>query len=99
MYDLIFKSRALRSIKKINKEFQKEIISEFENLKINPFPTGYRKLVGVSNKLLETLNCKELYRIRCNMYRIVYSVNESNVTVCVVEVAPRKEVYNFLKSK
>jgi mRNA interferase RelE/StbE len=48
----------------------------------NPFPPGSRKLAGV-----------EGYRVRQGDYRILYEVDQNQITVLVIKVGHRKEVY------
>ena len=52
----------------------------------DPFPQGVRSIEGIDNG----------YRIRVGMYRIVYSVNQAQVTVLVIRVRHRKDVYRGL---
>jgi mRNA interferase RelE/StbE len=39
---------------------------------------------------------KELYRIRQGVYRIVYSVDDSQVVIEVITVGHRREVYQTI---
>jgi len=48
----------------------------------NPVPPVARKLVGRDN-----------YRLRVSDYRIVYSIHENILTVKIVSVGHRREVY------
>jgi mRNA interferase RelE/StbE len=48
----------------------------------NPYPPAARKL---SNRLA--------YRVRVGDYRIIYSVQESTITIVVVAIGHRKDVY------
>lgn len=51
----------------------------------NPRPHGYEKLKGV-----------EAYRIRAGNYRIIYEIHESIITVIVIDIGDRKEIYRRL---
>ncbi|WOC53202.1 toxin-antitoxin system, toxin component, RelE family (plasmid) [Bergeyella porcorum] len=44
--------------------------------------TGYIKLVGI-----------EAYRIRIGDYRVIYEITESQITIDVIKINHRKEVY------
>jgi len=48
----------------------------------NPRPKGYKKLKG-----------EEAYRIRVKDYRIIYEIDDTKITVIVIVVGHRKEVY------
>jgi len=55
-------------------------------LQQNPFPRGVRSLAGVERG----------YRIRVGNYRIVYTVNQTEVAVLVIRVRHRKDAYRGL---
>ena len=50
----------------------------------DPRPDGCKKLKGH----------KDLYRIRVGDYRIIYSVNDGVLTVTVVAIGDRKDIYS-----
>jgi mRNA interferase RelE/StbE len=52
-------------------------------LEQNPRPSGCVKLAGEP----------DLYRIRVGDYRVVYQVNDPNLTVLVLAIAHRSEIY------
>lgn len=58
------------------------IIERIESLASNPYPKGAVRLRG-----------REEWRIRQGDYRILYIVEEQVVTVFVVKVGHRREVY------
>ena len=75
-----------RSVKKdlapVTKKDLKRITQRIKKLSANPRPHGCEKLSG-----------QERYRIRQGKYRIVYSVQDRELTVWVVKVGHRREVY------
>lgn len=75
-----------RSVKKdlshIPKKDLKRIIQRIKNLSVNPRPHGCEKLSG-----------QERYRIRHGKFRIVYSIQDEELTVWVVKVGHRREIY------
>jgi len=81
-YELFFKESVWKELKKIPHVALKKILSRIEELGINPRPTGCEKLTG-----------HEFYRIRQGNYRIVYSIQDSELTVWVIKVGHRKNVY------
>ena len=64
------------------KEDRKRIVRRIEQLAEDPRPAGCQKLSG-----------QQRYRVRQGRYRIVYGVEDDRLTVHVVKVAHRKDVY------
>jgi mRNA interferase RelE/StbE len=81
-YEIFFRESVWKELKKIHKADLKKILSRIEHFRNDPRPTGCEKLTGF-----------ELYRIRQGNYRIVYSIQDNELTVWVVKVAHRKDVY------
>lgn len=81
-YELFFRESVWKELKKIPKADLKKILSRIEQLGNDPRPMGCEKLTG-----------HELYRIRQGNYRIVYSIQDNELTVWVVKVGHRKNVY------
>lgn len=81
-YDIYFKESVWKELKKIPKNDLKRILSRIENLGDDPRPTGCEKLTG-----------HELYRVRQGKYRIVYSIQDKELTVWIIKVGHRKNVY------
>ncbi len=49
----------------------------------NPRPSGCKKLKGF----------KDLYRIRIGSFRVVYSLKDKTLTIEILRVADRKDIY------
>ncbi len=81
-YELLFKESVWKDLKKIPKRDLKRILSRVEKLGDDPRPMGCEKLTG-----------DELYRVRQGNYRIVYSIQDNELTVWVIKVGHRKAVY------
>jgi len=81
-YEIFFKESVWKELKKVPKADLKKILSRIEQLGDDPRPMGCEKLTD-----------HELYRIRQGNYRIVYSVQDKELTVWVVKVGHRKDVY------
>lgn len=75
--------KALRRMPKNLRERIREIIW---TLAENPYPSGYKKLVGFKNN----------YRIRVGDWRIVYTIENDQLLVLVIRIAPRGEAYQNL---
>jgi len=81
-YEVLFKESVWKDLRKVPKNNLKKILSRIEKLKDNPRPIGCEKLTGL-----------ELYRVRQGKYRIVYSIQENELTVWVIKVGHRSSVY------
>lgn len=81
-YKIIIRRSAEKEIEKLAKVDRRRIIKRIQDLGSNPRPTGVKKLSG-----------EEKYRIRQGNYRILYEVHDTIVTIVVVKVAARKDVY------
>ena len=81
-YSVLIKRSAARELDELPKKELARVIARIGALGENPRPPGCEKLAGL-----------ELYRIRQGRYRIVYSIEDDVLTVWVVKVGHRKEVY------
>jgi len=81
-YKVFFKKSVARDFAAIPKRDLQRIITLIGTLAENPRPAGCEKLTG-----------QERYRVRQSSYRIVYSIQDHELTVWVVKVAHRKDVY------
>lgn len=66
----------------IPKKDVKKILDRIKNLGNDPRPPGGEKLTG-----------QERYRLRQGRYRIIYSIQDDELTVWIVTVGHRKDVY------
>jgi mRNA interferase RelE/StbE len=81
-YELFFKKSVEKDLGPIPKRDLKRILARIGMLAKDPRPSGSEKLTG-----------QERYRIRQGRYRIVYSIQDNDLTVWIFAVAHRKEVY------
>jgi mRNA interferase RelE/StbE len=81
-YNIFIKPSAAKEIEALPKKDRLRVINRIQALSENPRPPGSEKLSGLDK-----------YRVRQGQYRIVYSVSDEEVVVCVVRVAHRREVY------
>ena len=81
-YKLSFKSSVAKDLRKIPKKDIQRILNRIETLVDDPNPSGAELLTGDNR-----------YRIRQGNYRILYTIEENELTVCVVKIGHRKEVY------
>ena len=81
-YKIFFKESVEKDLRSIPKKDLKKILLRIEALAKEPRPQSCEKLSG-----------QEKYRIRQGTYRIIYSIQDQELTVWVVKVGHRKEVY------
>ena len=81
-YKIFFKKSVWKDFESIPKNNLKKILKNIETLGKNPRPQGCRKLSG-----------QERFRLRQGRYRIIYSIQDDELTVWVVKVGHRKDIY------
>lgn len=81
-YEVLFKESVYKDLKKTPKADLRKILSRIKKLSDNPRPAGCEKLTG-----------QERYRLRQGKYRIVYSIQDDKLTIWVVQVGHRKDIY------
>jgi mRNA interferase RelE/StbE len=81
-YKVYFKESVEKDLSAIPEKDLQKILHQIDTLRQDPRPQGHEKLTG-----------QELHRLRQGNYRIVYSIQDRQLTVWVVKVGHRKEVY------
>ncbi len=81
-YRIIVKQSVSKDLKKVPKKDVERILAAIRSLAKNPRPSQSKKLSG-----------QERYRLRQGDYRILYSIEDDRLTVCVVKVGDRKDIY------
>ena len=81
-YKIFFKKSVEKDFDAIPKKDLKRILDRIETLANDPRPAGCEKLTG-----------QQRYRLRQGRYRILYSVQDDELTVWVVKVGHRKDIY------
>jgi len=81
-YKIFFKRSVEKDLKSIPKKDLRKILDCISMLAEDPRSPGSEKLSGM-----------ERHRVRQGQYRIVYSIQEDELTVWVVKVGHRKDVY------
>ena len=84
VYSLFFKDSVRKDLDSIAKKDLRRIMERIESLTENPRPLGCEKLSG-----------QEKYRLRQGNYRIIYSIQDSQLTVWVVKIGHRREIYRI----
>jgi len=81
-YEIFFRESVWKDVENIPEKDLIRILKRIERLKTDPRPIGFEKLTGT-----------ERYRLRQGVYRIMYSVQDNALTIWVVKVGQRKDVY------
>ena len=83
-YKIYFRTSVEKDFKAIPKKYIKKILQRIELLSEEPRPQGCEKLTG-----------QEKYRLRQGKYRIVYSIQDKELSVWVVKIGHRKDIYRY----
>jgi mRNA interferase RelE/StbE len=83
MYKLVIDRYAQKQLGKISPPYFNRIIKAINKLSDNPRPPGYIKLTG-----------RPGYRIRIGDYRVIYNIEDKILTVYVIDIGHRKDVYD-----
>ena len=81
-YRIVFKQSVAKDLRSIPKKDVQRILRRIDGLAADPRPVGAEKLSG-----------DEKYRIRQGKYRILYAIEDDVVTVTIVKVGHRVDVY------
>ncbi|MCP5058871.1 MAG: type II toxin-antitoxin system RelE/ParE family toxin [bacterium] len=74
--------RDLRKLARADRRTLRRVDAAIQALRTEPRPAGVRKLSGGDD-----------YRIRVGDYRILYTIVDAVLVVCVIRVRDRKDVY------
>jgi len=81
-YKIYFRRSVLKDLEKVPKKDILKIIKRIEALAHNPRPAGCEKISGLAR-----------YRIRQGDYRIIYSIQDDVLTIWIVKIGHRRDVY------
>ena len=82
VFSIFFRESVRKDLESLAKNDLRRIMERIGGLAEDPRPAGCEKLSG-----------QDKYRIRQGNYRIVYSIQDTELTVWVVKVGHRREVY------
>ena len=83
-FRLVIKATAAKELEAVDgKRNRQRLVQAIASLSDDPHPHGVEKLSGT----------KDRFRIRVGDYRVVYAVESDVLTVFVVKVGHRREVY------
>jgi mRNA interferase RelE/StbE len=81
-YNVLIKPSAAKELERLPDKVRRQIAKRIASLADRPRPIGCEQLTG-----------EDLYRIRQGDYRVVYSIADAALTVLVVRIGNRREVY------
>ena len=84
MYKISYSTKSLKFLKRSDPKLRKLLMERINLLAQDPF-----------NNILDVkkLKGREGYRLRISNYRVLYTVEQQIVTVHIVDIAHRREVY------
>lgn len=83
VYTILFKKSAAKQLRLLPKGMISKVAAAIDELADQPRPATCKKLQGV----------EDTYRIRIGDYRVLYTVDDSIVTVEVIKIGNRQDVY------
>ena len=82
VYSVLLRDSVRKDLDSLPKRDLQRIVERIGSLADNPRPIGCEKLSG-----------QERYRVRQGNYRIIYSIQDFELTIWVVKVGHRRQVY------
>ena len=81
-YKLLIKPSAANELGALPKKDRQRIVTKIQGLSNDPRPPGCEKLSG-----------HDLYRVRQGNYRVLYTVQDTDLIVVIITIGHRREVY------
>ena len=81
-YRIFFRKSVEKDLSSIPKKDVGRIFNRIKGLADDPRPPGCEKLTG-----------QKRYRLRQGRYRIVYSIQDDELTIWIVTIGHRKDIY------
>jgi len=82
-YSIEVSATAEKQLRKLSKKDQISVLKRIQELSGEPRPNHSRKLRGQDN----------IYRVRVGNYRILYSIENKHLTIIILKVGHRRDVY------
>lgn len=84
MYTLEFSKKAIKSLRGIASVYQDKIFLKLDELAENPFENANVKALKGENNT---------YRLRVSDYRIIYTIENKELIILVIDINHRKDIY------
>lgn len=82
-YEIRFLPSVRKDLRGIPRPAVRRILAAIDQLAEHPRPPASKKLTGL-----------DLYRIRVDVYRILYEIHDYELIIAVVKVGHRRDVYD-----
>ena len=82
-FELRISRMAERQLKRLPSEGRDRVVRAVRALADDPMPRGSRRLTGYD----------DVFRIRIGPYRVLYSIAASTLTILVLKIGHRRDVY------
>lgn len=82
-YSLTWKPSAVRELRKLPRPIIARLVARIEDLQHNPYTQGATKMTAMENT----------WRIRDGDYRVIYKVAGNALTVEIIRIGNRRDVY------
>ena len=83
IWHIEWKASAAKELRSLDRQWIPKVLAAITSLASNPFPAGVKKLQG----------SEHTYRLRVNDYRVIYETQQTRVTVEIMRIRHRKDVY------
>ena len=84
-YQVEITKTAVKLLRRLPRNLVQRITRAIDSLATEPKPIGCKRLVGTPHN--------NLYRIRVGDWRISYAIEDEELIVLVIEIAPRGDAY------
>lgn len=81
-YSVFVTRSARKELAEVPPSDRERVVARISSLAMDPHPSGCEKL-----------SLQDKYRVRQGNYRIVYTIQEAEITVWIVKVGHRRDVY------
>jgi mRNA interferase RelE/StbE len=85
-YRIEITREALRTLAKLDKPVRRRVQAAIDGLSEQPRPPGVLALQGL----------RRAYRLRVGDYRMIYTVDDGRLTILMVDLGHRREIYREL---
>lgn len=89
-YKIVITESAAKELKRIPAKMQDRIFEKIQDLAEEPKPHSHKKL---KNFDMPGSDQDDYYRIRVGDYRVIYTVENEQITIFIMKIAHRKDVY------
>jgi mRNA interferase RelE/StbE len=81
-YNINIKKRASKALENLSNVDYQRVRDAIRELATTPRPSGCLKLTG-----------RNAWRIRVGVYRIIYTINDSQLIILVIDIGHRRDIY------